>query len=316
MKANCLFVLLLLGSMQLQLSGQKYRMETSDIDRFWQAYDQLETAPNREDSIKIMQAGYIDQASDFFKEFLRLRNFTAEEYVKLIAKYPRFWNSIRPLTLQISSRKAEVDAVFQKLAAFIPDFEQPDLCFAIGALRTGGTISNKLILIGSDISAADPSVETSELSPWLKSIMGKTGDIVAMVAHESIHTQQYNYKKTTLITGSLKEGIADFITDLALGLNINQPIHDYAKGRECELWQQFEQDLKSGPRNLKRWLYGGNSNKDQPADLGYYIGYKIAEAWYQEQPDKKKAIRTLLNQKKYNQIYKQSSYPSTVCARD
>ena len=314
-KANCLFVILLLLA-NSPLLGQDYEIETSDIDRFWLAYDQLASAESREDSIRIIQEGYIDQASEYFKRFLRVRKFTAEEYVNKISIYPRFWESIRPLTLGIASRKEELDAVFQKLSSVIPDYKQPDVCFAIGTLRTGGTTSRNLILIGSDISAADSTVVTSELSPWLKSVMGKTGDIVSMVAHETIHTQQFNYKKTTLVTGSLKEGIADFITDLVLGLNINQPLHDYAKGKECALWQAFVADYEKDPNNYKGWLYGGDSNKERPADLGYFMGYKIVEGWYANQKDKAQAMRTLLNQKKYEQIYKQSSYPDTVCTKD
>jgi len=47
-----------------------------------------------------------------------------------------------------------------------------------------------LILIGTELAASTPETEKSELSPGLKSIAGTFGDIISMVSHETIHTQQ------------------------------------------------------------------------------------------------------------------------------
>lgn len=296
-------------------SQEDYLIETSDITRFWQAFDLLAKADSHEDSIRVIQEHYIDKASKHFREFLKVRKFTAEEYVKKIELYPRFWKSVRPLAEGIARRKAEIDKVFEQLSEVIPNFRQPDVCFAIGTLRTGGTTSKNLLLIGADIAASDSTVEKSELSPWLKSVIGNTGDIVAMVAHETIHTHQINYRKTTLLTGSLKEGVADFITDRFLGLNINRKLHHYGNSRECELWTEFEASMKTAPKDYSQWLYGGNSSRERPADLGYYIGYKIAEAYYDQATDKETAVKTLLNQKKYPEVFRKSGYNQKACSR-
>lgn len=302
----------LVGSLKAQ---QPYRYETSDIQRFWKAFDLLSTAKNTSDSLKIIQEHYLDQASPDFEEFLKRRNFKAEEYVKKIGLYPGFWESLRPMTLRIDSMKPEIDEVFRKLGAALPNFKQPDICFAIGALRTGGTTSSNLILIGADIAAADASIDKSEMTGWLARVIGNTGDLVAMVAHETIHTQQHSYRKTTLLTGSVKEGVADFLTDLILDLNINQSIHDYADAKECELWKEFEAAMKAKSTNLRLWLYGGNQETDRPADLGYYMGYKIAEAYYEKAANKEQAVADLLNQKKYKQIFTRSNYSAQACNR-
>jgi hypothetical protein len=147
-------------------------IETSDIDNFWNAYDKLKDAKSINDSINIMQTDYIDKSSQYFKEFIRVRNFKAEEYIKLLRKYPKFWISIRKETENVKYRKGEIIKILDKYEQEIPNFKRPNVCFGIGCLRTGGTVSNNLILIGTEIAASTRETEKSELSPWLKSVIG------------------------------------------------------------------------------------------------------------------------------------------------
>ena len=284
------------------------KIVTSDIDNFWKAYDLLSEAETRADSIQVMQTHYIEKASDGFKEFLRVRNFTAEEYVQKLGLYPKFWASVRPLTEAIENRRAEIIGVFNQYEAKVPDFKRPEVCFAIGGLRTGGTISGNLILIGSEIAASDTTIDKSELKGWLSTVIGNTGDITAMIAHETIHVLQFNKRKFNLIIGVMSEGIADFLAIELLGFNINKPIYDYGDAHECDLWKAFKQDMIEHPDGHRRWLYQGNRSGNRPADLGYYLGFKVAQAYYEKQPNKRKAIKDLLNVKKYPKIIAKSGY--------
>lgn len=294
--------------------GQEtYRIDTRDIQHFWEAYDLLAEAETKQDSISIIQEHYLNRATVGFKEFLRIRNFTAEEYIRVLSLYPKFWASVRPLTEAIEGRKEEMVQVFQHFEQQIPNFKKPRICFAIGCLRTGGTISKDLILIGSEIAAADSTIDKSEMTGWLASIIGKTGNITAMIAHETIHVLQYNKRKFDLTIGVLTEGIADFLAMELLEYNINQTLHTYGDANECALWKAFEKDLVEHPNGHRRWLYQGQRSVDKPADLGYYLGYKIAQAYYQKQKNKRKAIDDLLNVKKYRQILKKSGYQGGNC---
>jgi len=295
-----------------------YRIEVSDIGNFWVAYEMLSTARTKQDSIDIIQKHYIDKASEDFREFIKVRDFTAAEYVEKIGRYPLYWESIKPLTENIEDQLHEIENVLAKLDAAIPNYRQPNICISIGCLRTGGTTSKNLVLIGVEIAAADDSVEKSELPPWLQKIIGKTGNLVSMVAHEIIHTQQFDNRKiilgsNALLEQTMKEGIADFLTFEILGLNINKEIHNYGGLNECSLLKEFEADLESEPKNYTKWLYNGSKIQDRPADLGYFIGFKIAEAYYQKQIDKRKAIRQLLNQKEYRKIFRESGYFEKNC---
>lgn len=287
--------------------AQKHTISTEDITHFWEAYDALASAKSKADSIFIVQQRYLDRATEHFKTFIRIRKFTAEEYVKLIGKYPRFWKSVRPLTENIVNRKDEIEAVLQTFKNELPAFEVPDVCFAIGCLRTGGTTGDKLILIGSEIAAADKHVVKDELAPWLKSVIGNTGDIVSMVAHEAVHTRQKGANKNLLVF-VMNEGIADFVTELISGLNINTYIHDYGKTHACEIRNEFNEAIRQKSNDLKPWLYNGNSSGNRTADLGYYVGYAIAELYYNQQPDKQSALAWLLDKSKYEKIYELSGY--------
>lgn len=309
---------ILLVSSILVYPNTDYRIETSDIANFWNAFEMLNNAMTKQDSIDIIQKHYIDKASDDFREFIKTRNFTAAEYVEKIGRYPLFWKSIKPRTENIEDQISEIDNIVTKLEAAIPNYKQANICFAIGCLRTGGTTSKNLVLIGTEIAAADDSVEKSELSPWLRSVIGKTGGIISLVAHEIIHTQQIDrriivFGSNALLEQTIKEGVADFLTYEILGLNINQEIYIYGRLNECSLLKEFEADLKSEPKDYTNWLYNGGKMVDRPSNLGYFIGFKIAESYYQKQIDKSEAIRQLLNQKEYSKIYKESAYLEKNC---
>ena len=53
---------------------------------------------------------------------------------------------------------------------------------------------------------------------------------------------------------------------------INKVAQEYGDQHEKELWTAFKNDLCNERAN--NWLYDYDV-KDKPADLGYYIGYKI-----------------------------------------
>ena len=292
----------------------KQIIETSDIENFWKAFDKLKYASNKIDSINIIQNEYIDKSTDFFKEFIRVRNFKAEEYVSLIHKYPKFWNSIRKETENVKYRTDDIEKILDKYEKEIPNFKRPNVCFAIGCLRTGGTVSDNLILIGTEIAASTPETEKSELSNWLKSVIGTFGDIVSMVSHETIHTQQKGGYLRDLAEHTISEGVADFLSENISGLTINKTAFQYGIENDCELRKEFLVNYSKNNTDISNWLYNGSKSKNRPADLGYYIGYRIAEEYYNKTVIKEKAILDLLNRKKYKKIFKKSEYINKSCS--
>jgi uncharacterized protein YjaZ len=77
-------------------------------------------------------------------------------------------------------------------------------------------------------------------------------------------------------------------------------LHTYGNPREQELWLEFQKDMNG--KDTSKWLYQGDKAKDRPADLGYYIGYKISEAYYMHARDKRQAIKDIIEIKNFNQF--------------
>lgn len=47
--------------------------------------------------------------------------------------------------------------------------------------------------------------------------------------------------------------------------------------------------------DFSNWIYNANTSKDRPADLGYYVGYLITRAYYENAKDKRRAVYDILN---------------------
>lgn len=304
------FIVIFIFASHTTYAQQQLTVSTVDITHFWEAYDSLATA---RDSIAVFQRLYLDRATYGLKEFIRARNFEAGEYVTLIKNFPRFWKSIRPNTLRIASREAEIEIIFKKFKDRYPAFKPPAICFAIGCLRTGGTTRPDLIMIGSEIASADSTTFKNEFTGWQTNILKNSSDITAMVAHEAVHTQQKNNRgygkglySHRLLTQSIREGCADFIGSLLTGSVINPYQYEYGMAHEADLWKEFQQQMHGN--DFSRWLYNGIQSVDRPADLGYFIGYRICERYYNQSKNKAKAIRELLSIKDYPEFLKKSGY--------
>ena len=286
-----------------------YQIITTDLDNFWKAYDALK---NSKDSIKTFQELYIDKASPEFKKFLELREFKAKEYVDRIKTAPKFWKTIRPMTISVKRKKAEFDNIYQKMNKLYDKFQPPNICFAISPMRTGGTTSKGLILIGTEIATVNPKfVDISEVNGFMKKIFqNSTGDINSMIAHELIHTQQPNgdNENASLLSQAIIEGAADFIGSMILGKKtMNKAIFEYGKKNEQALWNEFKQDIKLNKGfDDTDWFYNYDSNR--PADLGYYLGYKIVESYYNKSKNKKQTIKEIIEMKNAEEFLKKSKY--------
>jgi uncharacterized protein YjaZ len=62
-------------------------------------------------------------------------------------------------------------------------------------------------------------------------------------------------------------------------------------------------------RDFSRWLYNqARATAEWPADLGYYVGYKIAEAYYARASDPRQAIREMLRIEEPQKFLARSGY--------
>jgi uncharacterized protein YjaZ len=113
-----------------------------------------------------------------------------------------------------------------------------------------------------------------------------------MVAHEMVHSLQAGFAGETLLASSLNEGVAEFVCELISGRVSNIHLEAWTAGREAEIEQRFARDMNATDRS--QWLYNGVGTPETPGDLGYWVGYRIARAYYERAPEKRRAIAEML----------------------
>ena len=269
------------------------QLVTSDIDHFWLAYD-LAEGKTTEEKRSIFESEYLAKGSIGLKDFIDARIESAEGLVEVIEARPRYYASIRESSNRVLELTDQIRGYMHNWRQLYDKAVFPDVYFLIGKMTSGGTTSSNGLLIGTEISCRTDNLPKDELTEWYLEVLRPVEDIPYIVIHELIHTQQaYDYGENTLLGQCINEGSADFLGELATGKHINPHLHVYGDAHETELWESFSSEMLEN--NFDNWLYnGGGSTEARPADLGYYVGYKICEAHYQKTADKKAAIVDIL----------------------
>jgi uncharacterized protein YjaZ len=174
-------------------------------------------------------------------------------------------------------------------------------------MNSAGTVSSSGLLIGVEMNARSESTPVDELTAWERASTGQIATLPHIVAHELIHIQQPPERdNATLLQQALREGAADFVGKMISGEITNKVQHNYGDVHERELWVEFRKEMLG--TDINRWMYQGDRAKDHPADLGYYIGYKICEAFYHRTADKREAVRRILHITDAAAFLEESSY--------
>jgi hypothetical protein len=271
-------------------------ISTTDVDLFWHAYDEWKTNANAapDQWAGILDHEYIQKGSQGVKDFIPGRIISADALAKRILKDPKYYDDVRANTLKMQTSVPEIRKGFVQLKEMYPDAIFPPVYFVIGRRNSGGTDSPNGLIIGAEMFADDAS---SRIHP---------ADVVSIVIHELIHYQQKS-QQSDLATAVMNEGAADFISELITGHDIDEDTKPYGDSHEEELWKKFQEDQKTN--DLKPWLYnGGNSDRVGPPDLGYYMGYKISQSFYEGATDKAAALKTIIAMKDPKGFIEQSAY--------
>ena len=284
------------SSPQLNRDPAMVKFVTSDIGNFWQAYDLAAKETDKAKRIAIFQTEYLDKGSPGLKDFLRLRIKSAENLVSTIDSMPKYYASIRPQTLEVHRMEKRMRAAFVKFKSIYPAAVFPDVYFLIGVTSSGGTTGPSGLLIGTEMYGKTTKSPLDELRPWLRVVLSNVDYVPAIVAHESCHyNQRYSNApdQRHLLGLALKEGSCDIIGELISGRTINEHLKVYGKTHDEEIWSKFEAAMYKP--DIANWFYNATTAKDYPADLGYYVGYLITRAYYQNAKDKRQAIHDILN---------------------
>ena len=280
-------------------------ISTEDIPRFWAAYDLAKTAPDR---AAVFQSLFIDKVDPRVRQFIR----PSKMYADMTLHYPRFWESIRPNTERIAEKREEMRRTFRRFAEIYPAFRPPRLHFSISACQTGGTVKDGIVFFGTEILTADATTDKEECRKFpFNHVLGSTGgDVTVLVTHELVHTQQPqgdNADDATLLEQTITEGAAEFITILLTGKITFRSAWEYGYANEERLWNEFRAQMND--KDLSHWLYNmATTPAGRPADLGYFLGFRICQAYYRKQTDQRRALAEIIQCRDFPSLLKASGY--------
>ncbi|MEQ8549989.1 MAG: DUF2268 domain-containing putative Zn-dependent protease [Cyclobacteriaceae bacterium] len=292
-----LLIAVSLINLQAQQSSNKIHVE--DLHHFWAAYESFKETSD----YSVFDSMYLDIGSAGLKNFIKGRIVSAKNLSLYVAGYKDYLAELKTSTDQIVQYQPQIEEIFLNLKEIYPAAKIPDVYFVIGAFNSGGTSSNAGLIIGAEMYGKTDSTDMKRFNRWLREVLEPVSEVPHIVAHELIHFQQ-SYRGYNLLTNCLMEGSADFIAEIISGKNINDHVHAFANPREEELWEEFRKVMFKMKKD--GWLY--TSAEGRPNDLGYWMGYKICQAYYDQMEDKTQAINDILNIKNAKKFLAQSGY--------
>lgn len=262
----------------------KAELVTEDITKFWKAYDKIKSGYKGNPFADY----YIKVGSQGVQDFIPGRIQHADTLYNLVLRNPAKYADIREKSLKVTQKEKAIRASFYALKYWYPQALFPPVYFVIGAFNSGGTSSPNGLIIGAELQ--DPN------------------GVPFMVAHELIHFQQkFPQRETTLLEQSILEGSADFIGELISGEDLNTAYFQYGEKHEKMLCEEFVKIMND--TKYYGWLYGSEGRKEgRPMDLGYWMGYKIAKAYFDKATNKQQAVADILNVSDFNQFLSKSGY--------
>lgn len=282
-----------------------------DADRFAALFEKTGGAPTAEE----LQRDYLDPGSRGVEIFTPNRIQDAENLAAKIAankaEYQRGIDVCLPIA---KASSGELRAVYLALDSLLDHPDLPKLYVLFGAGNSGGTAGPDAQVLGLEVICRVAQSE-EEIKTTLR----------RFYAHETIHTLQ-DYpsdavaEKDPLLTDAMVEGVADFMAWMATGAVPDPARAEWAEPREAEIWAEFSKDriavkaLSGDDRRAKespyrRWLINaGSAPEGWPSELGYWVGMRICQAYFDGAKDKRQAIKDLMALKDPLEILEKSGY--------
>lgn len=269
-----------------------------DIETFIKVYKSLN---EKSDTIKILQKKYLDKGSEGLMEFIIKYDLTAKRLSQAIKQYPESYSNIEEKLIALRAQEeGSFKEGYARLKELIPSAEFPPTYFLVAARRGigSGSIAGPLL-----------SIEKDNIEDYVN---GSIGTLI----HEMVHMQQlrvlkeeyfaiFNEKKS-LLSKSVREGVAEFYGQLLSNApTYKEQFLPYLNTHEKELWEAFKRD--AGNKDMGDW-YGKPNKMGQPNDLGYLMGLKMAEAYFNNSTDKQKASEYLISITNYEEFFKRCGY--------
>jgi hypothetical protein len=230
------------------------------------------------------------------------------KYLERIRSLEGYYQSIRTTSLKFESLRPEFVMAAEKLKELYSEAIFPPIYFLMGSLNNVGTPDGYAgMLIGAEHLCKTPDSDLDSLTEFDRMVIFDFAQTVPIIVHEYVHLQQKNKPERTLLEYTIMEGAADFVTYLILGQYTNPDVFKFGFANEKRLWEQFEKEMQT--EDTDNWLFNSyNPETGYPGNLGYFIGFRICESYYNQALDKKLAIKQILEIQDFDRFLKESKY--------
>ena len=277
-------------------------IQIEDVYRFYKLYDATTGHPTADQ----LQHDYLDPGSEGLHHVAKTHDVTGARIADNMAKHPEIYSGARQCMAALPRVRQRVGLALKKLGRLYPQASFPPVTIDVGR--------GKPVAIGSAATGIQIGIEMLCAVKWDN--LDVEERFVRIIVHEYIHVQQSpalnDDEHPTLLERSLMEGGAEFGTELILGQPAevtSPPLRAATLGHEKEIESAFVADEDS--TDLSKWL--DNSTFDKPGDLGYWVGYRIVKSYYQHAPDKRRALRDIIELTDPKMFLAKSGwYPGTV----
>ena len=300
-----------LDSIQEKLKDvSHFSMEMESMNRFWEYF---ERAKKDTANAKSIFKRFIFEGPRELRDFYVVRyNNLDNMYGQMINGAPNYYSYLKEQFNpdSLNALKSKTTGWMQNFKQIYPQAVFPKVYVVPGILNSGGTATEIGMFVGGDMYGRSESMPTDGLNDWQKAAIMKFSDLPGLTIHELMHFQQ-NYRDTTnadkVIAGVIGEGVCDFLVELCSGEELKNNNLSYLD--EPDNLNKILTDLKTDlfTNDFSRWLYNGDI-EDRPYDLGYTMGYLITKSYYENQTNKKRAVRELLNTDDFKKILKGSEF--------
>jgi len=260
----------------------KAQLIYSDVENFVKAFEKLQ---HTTDTIAVLNKYYFDEATPGLKEYISRHKLTPVLLKAAIQKDPERYHKIAGFLENQASFQLEFKKTMQQFSEVLPTAMYPPTYLLVGANR-GIAQASKFGQLVTVTKVLDREVALKKL-----------------IVHELAHFQQaismgiqtYGalYASPNNMLGlCLREGGAEFVTSLVLNDITQAKGLEYFLSHESQLKTRFIEDLSQ--QDAQYWLWDSLDDHNTPALLGYVMGFKICDAYYQRASNKENALKEIL----------------------
>jgi hypothetical protein len=271
------------------------RIVYDDLDRFAAA---VGTLANARDTLAVLDSAYLRMASPGLRAYAARYLLDAEALRAALRAQPdRYRRTAGAAPGLVRRNEAAIRQAMTRLQELYPAAVFPPVYHLVAQHRAGGAVQMEGVLIAVETAAGDAD---------------DFGALVHLVAHELVHYQQAAWdldgyqRANSLLARAIKEGVADFIAELISGAHINPEAHAYGLRHEAALWARFGTQMHSTATG--DWFFVRPRNPEEPQDLGYFIGYRIARSHFARAQDPAAGVAALIQVRDYEAFLRESGY--------